>query len=170
VIKLIDTALFDEVSAEARTAPRGRKNRNFHPRDDYPGHRLLNAIEPGSYIAPHRHLDPHKDETMVVLRGMLGLVVFDDAGRVSQVQKVGAGGTASAVSAANTGTPHGVVGIDIPHGTWHTVFALEPGTVFLEAKSGPYLPLAEAERAPWAPAENAADAPAYLAGLVQLFT
>jgi cupin fold WbuC family metalloprotein len=155
VIRLIDTALLDEVSAEARAAPRGRKNRNFHPRDDYPGHRLLNAIEPGSYIAPHRHLDPAKDETMVVLRGALGLVVFDDAGHVARTEKVGAGGT--------------VLGIDIPHGTWHTVFALEPGTVFLEAKSGPYLPLTDAERAPWAPAENAAEAPAYLAGLRRLF-
>lgn len=155
MITLIDTALLDEVSTEAAASPRGRKNRNFHPRDDYPGHRLLNAIEPGSYIAPHRHLDPAKDETMVVLRGALGLVVFDDAGQVTLTQKVGIGGT--------------VLGIDIPHGTWHTVFALEPGTVFLEAKSGPYLPLTDAERAPWAPAENAAEAPAYLAGLRRLF-
>jgi cupin fold WbuC family metalloprotein len=155
VIRLIDTALLDEVSAEAAASPRGRKNRNFHPRDDYPGHRLLNAIEPGSYIAPHRHLDPNKDETMVVLRGALGLIVFDDTGQVALTQKVGSGGT--------------VLGIDIPHGTWHIVFALEPGTVFLEAKSGPYLPLVEAERAPWAPAENSADAAAYLAGLVRLF-
>jgi cupin fold WbuC family metalloprotein len=158
MIHLIDAALLDEVSAEARAAPRGRKNRNFHPRDDYPGHRLLNAIEPGSYIAPHRHLDPAKDETMVVLRGALGLVVFNDAGHVVRTEKVG-----------GSDTPNGLVGIDIPHGTWHTVFALEPGTVFLEAKSGPYLALTDAERAPWAPAENAAEAPAYLAGLRRLF-
>jgi cupin fold WbuC family metalloprotein len=155
MITLIDTALLDAVSAEAADSPRRRKNRNFHPRDDYPGHRLLNAIEPGSYIAPHRHLDPTKDETMVVLRGALGLVVFDDDGRVVRTERVGR-------SAA--------LGIDIPHGTWHTVFALEPGTVFLEAKSGPYLPLIDAERAPWAPAENAPAAPSYLAGLVRLFS
>ena len=155
MIRLIDTDLLDEVSAEAAASARGRKNRNFHPRDDYPGHRLLNAIEPGSYIAPHRHLDPNKDETMVVLRGALGLIVFDDAGQVALTQKVGSGGT--------------VLGIDIPHGIWHTVFALVPGTVFLEAKSGPYLPLVEVERATWAPAENSADAAAYLAGLVRLF-
>jgi cupin fold WbuC family metalloprotein len=158
MITLIDTALLDAVSAEARATPRGRKNRNFHPRDDYPGHRLLNAIEPGSYIAPHRHLDPTKDETMVVLRGVLGLVVFDDSGNVVQKEKVG-----------GSDTPNGLAGIDITHGTWHTVFALEPGTVFLEAKSGPYLPLADAERAPWAPAEAAAEAADYLAGLRRLF-
>jgi cupin fold WbuC family metalloprotein len=164
VIRLIDTVLLDEVSAEAAASPRGRKNRNFHPRDDYPAHRLLNAIEPGSYIAPHRHLDPSKDETMVVLRGALGLVAFDDDGKVVRTEKVGIPGGLPSGRAGGT-----AIGIDIAHGTWHTVFALEPGTVFLEAKSGPYLPLADAERAPWAPAESAPEAPAYLAGLRRLF-
>ncbi len=155
MIQLIDSALLDEVGAEARRAPRGRKNRNFHPRDDYPAHRLLNAMEPGSYIAPHRHLDPTKDETMVVVRGTLGLLIFDDAGKVTFRQKVGGSGTA--------------VGMDIGHGTWHTVLALETGTVFLEAKSGPYLPLEAAERAPWAPAEATPAAVEYLASLQRLF-
>jgi len=148
---MIDDALLDEVCAEAAASPRRRKNRNFHPRDDHPAHRLLNAMQPDSYIPPHRHLDPHKDETFVVLRGLLGLLVFDDAGNVVRCLKVGAGGTA--------------LGIDIPHGTWHTAVALEPDTVFLEAKAGPYLPFLAAEKAPWAPAENAPEAAQYLAML-----
>jgi cupin fold WbuC family metalloprotein len=148
VITLIDAALLDEVCAEASASPRRRKNRNFHPGHDYPAHRLLNAMQPDSYIAPHRHLDPGKDETLVVLRGLLGLIVFDDAGGVVRTAKVGAGGTA--------------IGIDIPHGTWHTAVALEPDTVFMEAKAGPYLPFTEAERAPWAPAENSPAAVSYL--------
>lgn len=154
MIRLIDETLLDGLCAEARQSPRQRKNRNFHPDDAHPAHRLLNAIEPGSYVMPHRHLDPAKDETMVVLRGCLGLVTFDDAGAV-----------VDAVKLSRRNTPSGV---DIAHGTWHTVFALEPGTVFLEAKAGPYRPLADDERAPWAPAEGAAEAPAYLAGLVAL--
>lgn len=154
MIRYIDAALLDEVSAEAKTSPRGRRNRNFHTDDAQPGHRLLNAIEPGSYIMPHRHLDPNKSETMVVLRGTLGLVAFDDAGKVVEARKVSHGGTP--------------MGIDIPFGTWHTVFALEAGTVFLEAKAGPYLPLAADEKAPWAPAEGDAAAPAYLEWLVHL--
>ncbi len=175
MITVIDSALLDAVSAEAKTSPRGRRNRNFHANDEQPGHRLLNAIEPGSYIAPHRHLDPSKGETTVVLRGALGLVIFDDAGAVVLTQKVGtprvlpagrAGETAPAGTAANKET---ALGVDIPHGTWHTVFALVPDTVFLEAKAGPYRPLTDTERAPWAPAENAAEASAYLAGLRRLF-
>lgn len=149
MITLIDRALLDEVCAEAAASPRRRRNRNFHPRDDHPAHRLLNAMQPDSYIPPHRHLDPNKDETFVVLRGRLGLVLFDDAGGVLRSVEIGPGAAA--------------VGVDIPHGAWHTAFALEPDTVFLEAKAGPYLPFSEAERAPWAPAENSAEAAPYLA-------
>ena len=148
---LTDNALLDQVCAEAAASPRRRKNRNFHPTDDHPGHRLLNAMQPDSYIPPHRHLDPNKDETFIVLRGLLGLVLFDDEGGIVRCVKVGAGGAA--------------LGVDIPHGTWHTAVALEPDTVFLEAKAGPYLPFTAAEKAPWALAENTLEAAAYLASL-----
>jgi cupin fold WbuC family metalloprotein len=151
MITLIDNALLDEVCREAAASPRRRKNRNFHRSDDQPGHRLLNAMQPGSYIPPHRHLDPNKDETMVVLRGAMALLIFDDAGQVIQRVKVGAGGTA--------------IGVDIPHGVWHTVIALEPDTLFLEAKAGPYLPLTPDEKAPWAPAEGDSQAASYFEAL-----
>ena len=154
MIQHIDSALLDAVTAEARQSPRGRKNRNFHGDDRQPAHRLLHAIEPGSYIMPHRHLDPNKDETMLVLRGTLGLLTFDETGTIVDAVKVSHGGTP--------------MGVDIPHGTWHTVFALEPGTVFFEAKAGPYLPLTDDEKALWAPAENAPNAAAVLAGWVAL--
>ena len=158
-VTLIDRALLDAVTAEARAYPRLRKNRNFHPCDDAPGQRLLNAIEPGSYVAPHRHLDPHKDETMVVLRGRLGLVIFDDRGTVRQ-----------AVRLAHDENSNDIAqGVDIPHGCWHTVLALESATVFFEAKAGPYVPLAADERAQWAPPEGDPAAAGYLEKLRALF-
>jgi cupin fold WbuC family metalloprotein len=155
MITLIDDKLLDEVCAEAAASPRRRKNRNFHPRDEHPGHRLLNALMADTYIPPHRHLDANKDETYVVLRGLLGLVLFDDAGKMVRHVKVGAGGQA--------------IGVDVPHGAWHTAIALQDNTVFLEAKAGPYLPLTAEEKAAWAPAENSAGAAAYLAGIKALF-
>lgn len=155
MITLIDDRLLDELCAAAAASPRRRKNRNFHPYDDHPGHRLLNALQADSYIPPHRHLDPNKDETYVVLRGQLGLIIFDDAGKPVQTARLGAGSAA--------------IGVDIPHGTWHTAVALEADTVFLEAKAGPYLPLTEAERAPWAPAENSPAAAPYLESLKARF-
>lgn len=150
MIQLINDALLDEVCAEAAASPRRRKNRNFHTRDDQPGHRLLNAMQTDSYIPPHRHLDPDKAETMVVLRGAMAVLEFDDHGKLMDVSRVGAGMTA--------------VGVDIPSGVWHTVIALQPDTVFLEAKAGPYLPLTADEKAPWAPGEG--DASAYFDGLM----
>jgi cupin fold WbuC family metalloprotein len=145
-VRLIDRALLDEVSREAASSPRRRKNRNLHPSDDFPAHRLLNAVEPGSYVMPHRHLAADKDETIVVLRGRFGLLLFDDGGKV--VQKI-------LLEAAGP-----VQGVDLPHGTWHTLVALETGSVFFEAKAGPYAPLCDVERAPWAPAEAETEAAA----------
>lgn len=155
MIRIIDRKLLDEVGREARNSPRLRKNRNFHDGDAAPAQRLLNAVEPGSYIAPHRHLASTKDETFIVLRGRIGLVLFDAAGTVIQSLVIEAGGDVS--------------GVDIPHGTWHSVLSLLPGSVFFEAKAGPYLPFTPEERAPWAPAENEAGAKAYLHQLQQLF-
>lgn len=155
MIRLIDTALLDQVSAEAQQSPRLRRNRNFHVDDEQPGHRLLNALEPGTYIMPHRHLDTAKDETLVVLRGRVGLVIFDDGGSVVATTVLGPAGAA--------------LGADLPHGTWHTLICLESGSVFLEAKAGPYRPLADAEKAPWAPAEGAPGAADYLSQLARRF-
>ena len=152
---LIDRTLLDDLTAEAELAPRRRKNRNFHPGDAYPAHRLLVAMEPGSYVAPHRHLDPGKDETLLVVRGRLGIVIFRAENPVDRSIVLQAGSEA--------------IGIDIPHGVFHTVVALAAGTVFFEAKAGPYVPIAEAERAPWAPAEGTPEAVDYQEELRALF-
>jgi cupin fold WbuC family metalloprotein len=152
---LIDQALLDTLSLEAKHGPRRRKNRNFHPHDSDLAHRLLNAIEPGSYVAPHRHIDPSKDETMIIVCGQLGIVLFDAAGRIEQTAVLAVGGPCC--------------GINIPHGTYHSVVACQPGTVFFEAKAGPYLALSEAERAPWAPVEGDPAAAAYALRLAACF-
>lgn len=153
--KIIDQALLDRTSDQALASPRRRKNHNFHATDDAVCHRLLNAIEPGSYVPPHRHLDPNKDELMLALRGRLALVFFDEQGNITGKAVLTAGGD--------------TLGVDIPVGTFHTVLALEPGTVFLETKAGPYVPLNEAEKASWAPAEGEASAADYLARLESMF-
>jgi cupin fold WbuC family metalloprotein len=151
MIRLIDGAMLDELTAAAKGSARLRKNHNFHPGDDYPAHRLLNAAEPDTYIAPHRHLEPGKDESLVILRGRMGVVLFNEDGSMAGSGLLSVGGDC--------------YGVDIPHGTWHTFVALETGTVIFEAKAGPYRPLSAAERAPWAPAENDAKAGEYLAWL-----
>ena len=151
----IDRTLLEHVSGLAAASPRRRKNFNFHLSEHEASHRLLNAIEPDSYIPPHRHLDSTKDETLIVVRGQLGAVIFDEAGKVADTAVLDAGGER--------------VGINVIHGTYHTVLALAPGTVFFESKAGPFRPLGTPEFAPWAPREGAEDAQAYFATLRKLF-
>ena len=153
---LIDSQLLDKVSAEASASPRLRKNFNFHQNNNDLAHRLLNAIEPGSYIVPHRHLDPNKDETMIVIRGRLGVVLFDETGQITQVCALEAGGVSC--------------GITIPHGVFHTALALQPGTVMFECKAGPFMPLDANELAPWAPPEGGEGTAAYAQSLSVLFS
>lgn len=77
---LIDDDLLDRTSEKALRAPRLRMNHNFHTREDEPVNRLLNAMEPGTYLPVHRHTAPPKSESIVVLRGRLAAFVFDDRG------------------------------------------------------------------------------------------
>lgn len=143
----IDAEMFDALSGEARASARLRKNLNFHPANDYPSNRLLNAIESDSYVPPHRHLDPTKDETLFVLRGSIGVLLFDEQGSVVDQRVMVAGGD--------------TVGIDIPHGVIHSLVALEPGTVAFEAKAGPFVERTPAELLPFAPAEGSPEAATY---------
>lgn len=154
-LQIVDRTLLDHVSHLALTSARLRKNFNFHGADDEPCHRLLNGIEPGSYVAPHRHADPSKDESILVLRGSLGVVFFDDQGAVTRKVLLQACGEAIAVN--------------VPHGMFHTLVALETGTIFFEAKAGPYQALTEMERAGWAPAEGAPGAADFQASIVAMF-
>lgn len=154
-MNFIDQQRLDRITNEARQTPRLRKNFNLHSTDDYPCHRLFNAMEPGSYIRPHRHADPSKDETLLVVRGKLGIIAFDESGTVTLTRLIGEGTDALAA--------------DIPHGLYHTAVSLSPGTIFFEAKAGPYRPLAEIERAPWAPDEGSAEVCEYLKNLEKYF-
>lgn len=81
MMKLITEELLDTVTSRAKENSRLRMNYNFHASMDAPIHRLLNALEPGTYLPPHRHTD--KEETYLVLRGSLLAFFYDDAGNVT---------------------------------------------------------------------------------------
>ena len=150
-IRILDSSFLDRLSAEAAAAPRRRKNFNLHAGNEYPCQRFFNALCADTYVQPHRHSDPAKDETLVLLRGKLGAVIFDEAGHVAAAKILLPGQTA-----------------DVPHGTFHTWLALEDGTVFFETKAGPYVPLTPEEKASFAPPEGDPRAPEYLAWLKSL--
>lgn len=155
MVQLIGQTTLTDLSKEAATSPRLRKNLNFHAHNEAQCHRLLNALEPSTYVQPHCHLDPQKEETLVVLKGRFGVLIFDEMGNVKQ----------TVVLSPNT--EH--FGITIPVAVFHSMVALESGSVFFEAKAGPYVPISDAEKAPWAPSEGAPACGIYLQEMLKHF-
>jgi cupin fold WbuC family metalloprotein len=153
-VNRIDSALLDRVAEMARKSPRGRIIMPFHKRDDEGLQRMLNALQPYSYVTPHRHIDPPKAESVVALRGSVGFVTFSDSGEPQECDVLA------------VGTP--LVGIDVEAGLYHTFFALKPDTVVFEAKPGPYYALSDKAFAPWAPREGGEGAREYLERLMAL--
>jgi cupin fold WbuC family metalloprotein len=116
---------------------------------------MLNALQPSTYIRPHRHAAPPKSETLVLLSGSLGFIPFFDDGTPDEQSFIH----------LHRGK---AVMLDCREAVWHTFFALEPSVVF-EAKAGPHVAATDKEFAPWAPDETAAEAQTYLAHLKRLF-
>jgi cupin fold WbuC family metalloprotein len=151
---VFDRPLLDSLSEQARRSPRARQHFNLHANYEEPCQRLLNAIEPGSYIPPHRHAIDPKTESLIAVRGLFALILFDDTGAVADVVRFGSERYLESSAAS--------IGVELQPGTWHTVLALVPGSVLLEIKAGPFIPTAAKELAPWAPGEGSADVPTYL--------
>ena len=154
---IINEDLLTQVTIKANASPRRRMNLNFHPQLDDPLQRMLNCLEPGTYIQPHKHEDPDKCEAFILLRGKVLVVEFDSEGHV----------TSHALLEAGTGT----YGAEIAPRIFHCIIALEPGSVVYEVKNGPYSPLDDKNFAPWAPKESMeGGCQAYLEGLVKRLT
>lgn len=122
----ITQALLDKLTAEAKASPRLRMNYDLRNSDVDKSQRMLNAIEPGSPMPIHRHR--HTSETVVCLRGRLIWEYYDELERqCTEAIELAPGGQ--------------VVALNVPAGQWHTVRAIESGSVILEMKEGPYEPL-----------------------------
>ena len=122
-MELIDDQLLSKVSKGARQSPRKRMNYNFNQSLDDKCHRMLNALEPETEIPVHRH--PKKDETFVILSGKVKVFVYNSRGTM--------------VEYALLSRENGMIGVNIPKNTWHTLQCEEPAVLF-ECKEGPYVP------------------------------
>jgi len=149
---IINDDLIASITAKANVSPRLRMNYNFHPQLDDPLQRMLNCLEPGTYIQPHKHENPDKCEAFILLKGKVLVVEFDNGGRV----------TSHALLKAGTGT----YGAEIAPRIYHCIIALEPDSVVYEVKNGPYSPLDDKNFASWAPKEGEEGCCAYIENLV----
>ena len=126
----ISQALLDDLTAKAKESPRLRMNLDLRNSAEDTSQRMLNAIEHGSPLPIHRH--QKTSETVVCLRGRLVEEFYDDLERIC-TERIEL-------------SPNGpVVALNIPAGQWHTVHALESGTVILEMKNGKYEPLSDVD-------------------------
>ena len=132
---IIDNSILDKLTAQAKESPRLRMNLDLRNSDGDSSQRMLNAIEPGSVVPIHRHRKT--SETMVVLRGSLVEEYYDDAGVLAESFVLG---DCHVADAPRNDVPM-VYALNIPAGQWHTLRALESGTVILEMKDGAYEPI-----------------------------
>jgi len=148
-MKVFDKDLLDKTSEAAKRSSRSRMNHNFHEDTDDLLNRLINAIEPDSYVRPHRHLNPDKEEIFFLLRGRAVFFLFDDSGNITNKLMLS--------------PTDGVYGAEIPAGIWHCLLVLESDTVVYEVKRGPFAPLSPENFAPWSPpAEDTEAASKYM--------
>ena len=147
-MKRIDDTVLDSLTQKAKEAPRKRAHYNLHPELNDPVQRLCIAMEPETYVRPHRHSDPATWEVLAILRGSLALSIFNEKGKVLERTVLKAGGP--------------ITVLEFPLNTWHAPASLEPGTVVFEVKQGPYKPISETNLAHWAPAEGSAEAARFL--------
>jgi cupin fold WbuC family metalloprotein len=140
-------------------------NHNFHRDNADNPHRFLNVFLRGTYVRPHRHREPPKSESFVVLSGHVVVFAFDDAGSVTSGYLLGDSAWAGKMPSRVTHR-EAARGIDLAPGIWHTITALSPTAVCYEVKPGPWDPVTDKEFAAWAPAEGSAEATGYLEKLL----
>lgn len=162
-VRFLNRELIDQTVRRARELPRGRINHNFHGGPDDNPHRFLNVFLRHSYVAPHRHLDPPKSETFLVLEGLMAVVLFDDEGGVTGRYLLGPEPPAAG---AFPGFEYGGWAIDLDPGVWHTVTAVSEVALCFEVKPGPWQPATDKTFAPWAPREGEAGVEEYLGKLL----
>ena len=148
--------LLERGCVAARQSPRQRIIFPIHRKQEARVQRMLNFVQPGTYITPHRHPLEHATESVQLLRGELGCLVFEEDGRVRSTHHLRANAPAAF--------------LDLEPGLWHGMVVLAPDTVMLEIKHGPYDATTDKEFAPWAPGEGDANAESLRSEWLGLFT
>ena len=91
--------------------------------------RMLNALEPGTIMPIHRH--HASSETVVILRGKIRWIFYDENGNETERVVLDADGDLRM--------------LNVEKDRWHSLECLKSGSVLYESKDGPYHPLEEDE-------------------------
>ena len=126
---VIDQKILDELTVSAKASPRLRMNLDLRNSPEDGSQRMLNALELGTVMPIHRH---HvSSETVVILRGKIRWIFYDEDGKETERVVLDADGDLRM--------------LNVEKNRWHSLVCLESGSVLYESKDGPYHPLAEDE-------------------------
>lgn len=126
---IITQALLDSLTEQAKANPRLRQSYDLRNSADDHSQRMLNALEPGTILPIHRH--HASSETVVLLRGKVEWVFYDENGNETERVTLDANGEPRM--------------LNVERDRWHSLICLEEGSVIYESKNGAYQPLAEDE-------------------------
>ncbi len=125
---------------EAAKSDRKRKNYNFHQDASERIHRMIHATNPETYVQPHKHENPDKMESFIILKGRVLVIEFSEDGKIIDY---------IILDSANES-----YGVEIPAKQWHTLITLEKDSLVFEWKDGPWNASDDKNFAIWAPAEG----------------
>lgn len=141
-IQLINDNLLSALHWKARENERKRINFDLRTTQADTSQRMLNALEPGTQVPVHRHLQ--SSETIVCLEGCFDEVLYEelpniDAGGLilKDNETVADRNNFVEVARYRICPTEKKYGIQIPQGVWHTIEVHEPSVIF-EAKDGAY--------------------------------
>jgi cupin fold WbuC family metalloprotein len=90
-IAAIGQGELNTLRAAVKSSAKRRARINTHPDGDDALHEMIIAIDPTSYIRPHKH--PGKSEAFHIIEGEVDIVVFTDTGEIDRIVPLGPPGS-----------------------------------------------------------------------------
>jgi cupin fold WbuC family metalloprotein len=149
-LKFIQQSDIDEVIKEASLAPKRRLSILLNDSFSEKPQRFVNCLSKSTYVRPHNHVFTKHWELMSWISGAVYVLFFDDNGKVINKVKM---------------HENGVKVIEIPYTIYHCFITLDCAA-YLEVRDCKYDPILDRNYAPWAPAENSADADDFMKKLI----
>ena len=118
---IIDKELINRLLKQAEVNPRKRVNYDMRTSPEDGSQRMLNAMQPGTEVAVHRH--PMSDENIIAIMGRLDVILLEDG--IHEKERY------------HLCPAEDRFGCQVPKGVWHTVEVFEPSVIY-EAKDGKY--------------------------------
>ena len=115
---VIDNKILDGLTAKAKENPRLRQSMDLRNSAEDKSQRMLNVMETGTVMPIHRHRK--SSETVVILRGKIRWLFYDDQGRITESTELRSDGE--------------VRMLNVEKDRWHSLLCLESGSVLYESK------------------------------------